>query len=49
MKPQDEGWSEIEYIQTNIKSTIGCGTPIYVNFFAPINISDPKLQINYDY
>jgi hypothetical protein len=49
MKPHDDGWQQVEYIQTNIKSFVGCGTPIYVNFFAPINQLNPKSPINYDY
>lgn len=48
-KPHDEGWSEIQYIQTNIKSSVGCGTPVFVNFFAPINDLDPEAPIKYDY
>ena len=28
---------ELDIVQTNIKTPIGVGEPIYVNFFAPIN------------
>ena len=40
-------WYSLECIQTNVKAQIGCGTPIIVDFFAPIDeIED---NINYDF
>jgi len=36
-------------IQTCVRAEIGCGTPILVQFFAPVNSKNPEKQIEYDY
>jgi hypothetical protein len=30
-------WKSVIYIQTNVKSRIGCGSPIVVKFYAPLD------------
>lgn len=45
----DKIWSKIDCVQTNIRSQLGCGTPISVNFFAPINETNPEKTIIYDF
>lgn len=42
-------WKNMLCIQSNIKSMIGCGFPIHVNFYAPINLSAPEAPIVYNY
>jgi len=37
------------YIQTNVKSRIGCGTPIVVKFYAPLDHLNPDAEIVYDF
>jgi hypothetical protein len=37
------------YIQTNIKSRIGCGTPIVVKFYAPLDLENLNAEIVYDF
>ena len=36
-------------MQTNVKSKIGVGQPILVQFFAKIDPVDPEAPIEYDY
>jgi hypothetical protein len=45
----DKYWTKIELIQTNIRAIQGCGAPIIVNFYAPIDKRDPMKQIDYDF
>lgn len=33
-----EYWHSVLYIQTNVKSKIGCGTPIVIKYYAPLNL-----------
>ena len=42
-------WRNMHCIQSNVKSMIGCGYPIHVNFYAPINLSTPEAPIVYNY
>lgn len=44
-----EYWHSVIYIQTNVKSKIGCGTPIVVKFRAPLKSEDLDQEIVYDY
>jgi hypothetical protein len=44
-----EYWKSVIYIQTNIKSRIGCGTPIVVKFYAPLDHQNPDAEISYDF
>ena len=44
-----EYWKQVIYIQTNIKSRIGCGTPIVVKFYAPLDHEVPEAEIQYDF
>lgn len=48
-RPGGEPWKSISSIQTCVKAQIGCGTPIVVQFFAPINSKNPEEPIEYDY
>jgi len=36
-RPNDPFWNKVEVCQTCVKSKFGCGEPIYVQFFAPLN------------
>ena len=42
-------WKSVNSIQSNVKAPIGCGTPIIVKFFAPIDPEDITSTINYDF
>ena len=44
-----EYWKSVIYIQTNLKSRIGCGTPIIVKFYAPLDHEIPDAEIQYDF
>ena len=44
-----EYWHSVIYIQTNVKSRIGCGTPIVVKFRAPLKSENLDQEIVYDY
>lgn len=44
-----EYWHSVLYIQTNVKSKIGCGTPIVVKFRAPLKSESLDQEIVYDY
>lgn len=41
-RPNGQYWKTIEVIQTATKSKTGCGTPIFVHFFAPLNEEAPS-------
>ena len=36
-RTNDDTWKKLDCIQTNVCSQIGCGTPIIVSFYAPID------------
>jgi hypothetical protein len=40
-----EYWMTVIYIQTNVRSRIGCGTPIVVEFYAPMDLESPEAEI----
>ena len=44
-----EYWHSVLYIQTNVKSKIGCGTPIVIKYYAPLNMENIDSEINYDF
>ena len=44
-----EYWHQVIYIQTNVKSKLGCGTPKVVKFYAPLDMDNPDAEIVYDY
>lgn len=44
-----EYWKSVIYIQTNVKSKIGCGQPIIVKFFAPLDTNNIDAEIPYDF
>lgn len=48
-RANDEYWKSVSCIQTNVKSKIGCGMPIIIKFYAPIDYNDPEAEIVYDY
>mmetsp|Transcript_36979 Transcript_36979/g.35688 ORF Transcript_36979/g.35688 Transcript_36979/m.35688 type:complete len:112 (+) Transcript_36979:581-916(+) len=37
-RANDDYWKSVRCIQTNIKSKIGCGKPIIIKFYAPIDV-----------
>ena len=39
----------IEMAQTGIKSIMGCGDPITVNFYAPLNEDKAESEIDYSH
>jgi len=45
----DPYWLRVEIIHTIVKSRIGIGAPIYIDFFAPINEAKPSEEIDYTY
>ena len=46
-RPNEVIWKEIATIQTAIKSKTGCGTPVYVEFTAPLCTARPDAIIDY--
>ena len=44
-----ERWKSLSFMQANVKSKIGCGQPIDVNFFAPVNLLRPSDGLVFDY
>ena len=42
-------WKSVIYIQTNVKSKIGCGTPVIVKFYAPLDTQNIDAEILYDF
>jgi hypothetical protein len=45
----DKLWSKIDCVQTNIRAQLGCGTPMVVQFFAPLDEANPDKAIKYDF
>lgn len=41
----DKNWANIELIQTCIKADGGCGDPVMIHFFAPLDESSPESEI----
>ena len=48
-RQNDPEWANINCIQTNIKSKIGCGVPYIIKFYAPIDVNDKEAEIIYDF
>ena len=48
-RQNNDQWKKVEVIQTCIKARIGCGEPVFVHFFAPIDETNPGAEIEYDY
>ena len=48
-RQNNDQWKKVEVIQTCIKARIGCGEPVFVHFFAPIDEANPGAEIEYDY
>jgi len=46
-RPNEEYWQRVEVIQTCIKAKTGCGDPITIKFYAPLDESDPEAEIDY--
>ena len=44
-RKQGDFWTTGELTQTCVKSKIGCGEPIYITFFAPLNEENPEQEI----
>jgi hypothetical protein len=48
-RANDDYWKTVSCIQTNIKSKLGCGSPIIIKFYAPLDAIDSETEIYYDY
>lgn len=48
-RPNAAYWKTIEVVQTATKSKTGCGAPIFVHFFAPLDEDAPSEEIVYDH
>lgn len=48
-RANDDYWKSVSSVQTCIRSKIGCGQPIVIHFFAPINEKRPHDTIVYDF
>ena len=48
-RANDDYWKTVSCIQTNIKSKLGCGQPIIIKFYAPLDYEDPEMEIPFDY
>ena len=42
-------WRGLYYIQNIVKSKIGCGSPIEVNYFASVDLKNPLKDLTYEY
>jgi len=49
LRAHNEYWKTVRCIQTNIKSKLGCGKPIIIKFYAPIDPQNPHQEIQYDF
>ena len=49
LRNNDPFWKTVDYIQTNVKSQVGLGTPIVIKFYADL-AKDPENpeRIKYD-
>jgi hypothetical protein len=45
----DKYWRTVECLQTCIKSRVGHESPIFVNFLAPLDETQPSTEIDYSY
>ena len=48
-RANDDYWLSVSYIQTNVKSKLGCGTPFLIPFYAPLDVVHPEREIVYDF
>ena len=48
-RANDDFWKTVSCIQTNIKSKLGCGVPIIIKFYAPLDMEDPESEITFDF
>ena len=48
-KYSEKIWRNMLCIQSNIKSMLGCGFLIHVNFYAPIDLEHPESPITYNF
>ena len=48
-RSNNDQWKKVEVIQTCVKAKLGCGIPITILFYAPMNEDQPDEEINYDY
>lgn len=48
-RANDDYWKTVACIQTNLKSKLGCGTPIIIKYYAPLDYEDSDAEIVYDY
>ena len=48
-RANDDYWKTVSCIQTNIKSKLGCGQPIIIKYYAPLDYEEPESEIVYDY
>lgn len=48
-RANDDFWKTIGCIQTNIKSKLGCGTPVIIKYYAPVNPEYPDEEIVYNF
>eukprot|EP00347_Sterkiella_histriomuscorum_P018862 403343887 len=48
-RANDDYWKTVSCIQTNIKSKLGCGQPIIIKYYAPLDYDEPESEIVYDY
>lgn len=46
-RANDDYWKTVSCIQTNIKSKLGCGVPLIIKFYAPLDYEEPESEIHY--
>ena len=45
----DPFWKTVDYVQTNIKSQVGIGTPIVIKFYADLENKNDDNRLIYDH
>ena len=48
-RANDDYWKTVSSIQTNIKARLGCGQPIIIKYYAPLDLEDPEAEIEFAY
>ena len=48
-RANDDYWKTVSSIQTNIKARLGCGSPLIIKYYAPLDYEDPEAEIEFAY
>lgn len=48
-RANDDYWKSVSSIQTNLKAKLGCGQPIIIKYYAPLDYEEPEAEIEFAY